>query len=156
MANFRSVHTKYWSDHAVEPLTKESKLLFLYLMTNSLRTSSGLYPITRRRMAQETSMTEEEVDGALDELTEAGFVRYDDEKSVVLIINAVKYLQRTSAMRKSVVNDLIYVDSFLTEEMLKHHPYVRQWEEWTEDAQFIVDSRSASKEWEEEDGGLQF
>ena len=70
MANYRKVHTKFWTDHKVEPLTKESKLLALYLMTNPHRSSSGLYPITKSRIARDCSIKVEEVDTALEELAE--------------------------------------------------------------------------------------
>lgn len=151
MANFRSVHTKFWTDHKVESLSKEAKLLILYLMTNSHRTSSGLYPITRNRMALDCSMDVEEAERALEELAEAGLTLYDDETSTVLIINAVKYLSRQPKMNKSVVNDVIYNNTPLAEELLKHHPYIRQWSEWTDDADFALSSRSAEKEWDDDE-----
>ncbi len=129
MANYRKVHTKFWTDHKVEPLTKESKLLALYLMTNPHRSSSGLYPITKSRMARDCSMKVEEVDTALEELAEAGLVLYDDESSTVLVINAVKYLAtKSKEMRKSVINCLVYNRTPLAEELLKHHPHIRTWE----------------------------
>jgi hypothetical protein len=104
-------------------------------------------------MAQDTSLTPDEVDGALRELVEAGLVMYDYEKSIVLILNAVKYLQRTKPMRKSVVNDAIYINSPLTEELVKRHQ-LRQWDEWTEEAEFALSSRNSGQGWE--DDGIQF
>jgi hypothetical protein len=154
MANYRPVHTKFWSDHKVELLSKEAKLLFLYLMTNPLRTSSGLYQITRNRAARDCSMTEEEAEGALAELAVADLVLYDDEASVVLVINAVKYLQRTKEMRRSVINDLVYNDTPLADDLLKRHSHIKQWEEWTDEDRCIVDSRNSKKEWE--DDGVPF
>jgi len=156
MANYRSIHTKFWTDHKVEPLSKEGKLLFLYLMTNPHRSSSGLYPITRNRAARDCSVKDEEVDEALAELAEAGLVLYDDERSTVLIINAVKYLPKSKEMRKSVVNDLIFNNSPLADELLRAHPCIRQWEEWTEEAQSILGSRSAKKEWDDGDNDIPF
>ncbi len=145
MANFRAVHTKLWTDREVEPLSKEAKLLFLYLLTNPHRTSSGLYPITRNRAAQDCSMTVEEVDSALEELARAGLTLYDDETSTVLVLNAVKYLQRTKPMRTSVVNDVTYINSPLAEELVNRHQ-LRQWGEWTDEAEFVLASRKAKED----------
>ena len=153
MANFRAVHTKFWTDHVVEPLSKEAKLLFLYLVTSPHRTSSGLYPISRSRMARDTSMTEEETNEALADLAEAELVLYDDETSTVLVLNAVKYLQRTTQMRVSVVNDVIYINSPLAEEMVRRHQ-LRGWDEWTDGAESALASRNARKELD--DDGIQF
>ena len=150
MANFRAVHTKFWADHKVEPLSKGDKLLFLYLLTNPYRTSSGLYPITRNRAAQDCSMTVEEVDSALEELAGAGLTLYDDETSTVLVLNAVKYLQRTKQMRTSVVNDVTYINSPLAEELVNLHQ-LRQWEEWTDEAEFALSSRKAIEDWKEDE-----
>lgn len=156
MANYRSIHTKFWTDHKVEPLSKEGKLLFLYLMTNPHRSSSGLYPITRNRAARDCSMKDEEVDEALAELAEAGLVLYDDETSTVLIINAVKYLPKSKEMRKSVVNDLIFNNSPLADELLRAHPHIRQWDEWTEEVQYTFDSRKAKQGWDDKDDETPF
>ena len=150
MANFRAVHTKLWTDREVEPLSKEAKLLFLYLLTNPHRSSSGLYPITRNRAAQDCSMTVEEVDSAFEELAGAGLTLYDDETSTVLVLNAVKYLQRTKPMRTSVVNDVTYINSPLAEELVNRHQ-LRQWEEWTEEAEFVLSSRNAKEGWNDEE-----
>ena len=150
MANFRAVHTKLWADHKVEPLSKEGKLLFLYLITNPIRSASGLYQITRNRMAQDCSMTAEEVDSALEELAGAGLTLYDDETNTVLVLNAVKYLQRTKPMRTSVVNDVTYINSPLAEELVSRHQ-LRQWEEWTERAEFVLSSRNAKEDWKDDE-----
>ena len=90
------------------------------------------------------------MDRALEELADAGLIRYDDETSTVLIINAVKYLPRQTKMNKSVVNDVIYNNTPLAEELLKHHPYIRTWEEWTEEAQFTLDSRNSKEGWDDD------
>jgi hypothetical protein len=155
MANYRKVHTKFWTDHKVESLSKEGKLLLLYLMTNPHRPSSGLYQITKERMARDCTMTVEEVEKALMELAARELVLYDNENSTVLIINAVKYLAtKSKEMRKSVVNCLVYNRTPLADEFLKRHPHIRTWEEWTEDAQCTVDSRNVKEK--REDDGIKF
>ena len=89
------------------------------------------------------------------ELAEAGLVKYDDAKSVVWVVNALRYIQDTHQMRKSVINDLCFnTSSFLVEEFLKHHPHVREWSEFTEDVQFKLDSCTEKEEWD--DGGIPF
>ncbi len=155
MANYRQIHTKLWSDPKFEPLPPGAKLLFCYLLTNTLRMSSGLYVITPKRMAIDTSIKLEEVEQALIELAEAGMVKYDDAKSVVWVVNALRYIQNTTQMRKSVLNDLCFnTSSSLVEEFLKYHSHVRGWSEFTEDVQFKLDSCTEKEELD--DGEIPF
>ena len=155
MANYRPIHCKMWSDPKFEPLSALAKLLFVYLLTNSLRMSSGLYVITPKRMAADISVTLKEVEQALMELTEAGMVKYDDAKSVVWVVNALRYIQNTTQMRKSVLNDLCFnTSSSLVEEFLKYHSHVRGWSEFNEDVQFKLDSSNEKEEWD--DGEVPF
>ena len=155
MANYRPIHCKMWSDPKFEPLSALAKLLFVYLLTNTLRGSSGLYVITPKRMAADISVTLKEVEQALMELTEAGMVKYDDAKSVVWVVNALRYIQDTPQMRKSVINDLCFnTSSFLVKEFLKQHRHVRGWPEFTEDVQFKLDS--CNPKGERDDGEVPF
>lgn len=157
MANYRPIHCKIWSDPQFEALSPEAKLLFFHLLTNSLRMSSGLYVITLRRMAQETGMAVDRVKQALGDICEAGMVKYDDAKSVVWIVNALKYIQDTPQMRKSVINDLVFnAESCLVGELLKKHPCVRSWPEFTENVRFELDSHDAKNGWKEDDGEVPF
>ncbi len=127
-------------------------MLFCYLLTNSLRMSSGLYVITPKRMATDTSIKLEEVEQALIELAETRMVKYDDAKSVVWVVNALRYIQDTPQMRKSVINDLCdNTSSFLVEEFLKHHRHVRGWPEFTDDVRFLLEGRKAKEERDDEE-----
>ena len=100
-------------------------------------------------------MAVERVEQALVDLGDTGMVKYDDAKSVVWIVNALRYLQDTPQMHKSVINDLVFnVESCLVEEFLKHHPHVRTWPEFTDDVRCLLDGRKAEAEWD--DGEVPF
>jgi len=149
VANFRSIHTKMWSDRHFEALSPYAKLIFAYLLTNPHRTPSGLYQITTRRIGVETSMNNGEVEGGLAELIKAELVLYCDDTATVFIINAVKYLQNTKQMRLSIVKDVLYNNSPLSEKLLIKHN-IRSWAEWGDDEELALAQREA--EGLEEDG----
>ena len=53
---YRSVHTRIWRDAWFEKLNADSKYFFLYLITNPGSAQAGLYELTPRRMAFDTSL----------------------------------------------------------------------------------------------------
>ena len=65
MAVQRYISTSFWDDPWVQTLDKNEKLLYLYLMTNTLTNIAGVYEITYRRIAYDTGYTEEEIINAL-------------------------------------------------------------------------------------------
>jgi uncharacterized phage protein (TIGR02220 family) len=56
MAKLRSVNTKFWDDPFITELNPTEKLLFLYLITNSLTNLLGIYEISERKISFDTGM----------------------------------------------------------------------------------------------------
>lgn len=111
MANYRSIHVKFWNDGTIEGLSPNSKLLMLYFLTNPYRNESGLYSITLKRMGDDTGLTAKQRDRALDELREKGRVFYDENESVVWVVNAIRHASLNENCKKSVRYDIEFSSS---------------------------------------------
>jgi hypothetical protein len=65
VAIYRQVHVDFWQDGFVLDLTPEEKYFFLYLMTNSKTTQSGIYELPKRIIETETGYNRETVEKLL-------------------------------------------------------------------------------------------
>lgn len=93
---FRMVHNSFWSDpKIVEEFTPEDKLVFLYLMTNSLSTQIGIYPITRKHIAYETGYSQESIKSIMDRFIDRHkIIKYDEDTRELFIVNWGKHNYR--------------------------------------------------------------
>lgn len=65
MNKHRMVSTAFWDDRYIMKLEPPEKLLFMYLLTNPLTTICGIYQIELTRMAFDTGISEEILEGML-------------------------------------------------------------------------------------------
>jgi len=56
MSNYRTVQTKLWNDKDVLAASKDSKFLFLYLITNKHINNSGVYELPFATIVHETAI----------------------------------------------------------------------------------------------------
>ena len=78
MADYCIVNQSFWSDpYTSEELSADGKLVYLYLMTNSAVNIAGIYEISKRRIAFETGVPDEEVGNILRQLGNDGKIVYD-------------------------------------------------------------------------------
>ena len=82
---YRMVDCATWDDPWFESLHPKGKLFFLYLLTNPRSTSCGAFEITPRKMAFETGLTVEDVEGFLKAW--APKVQWFPEHSIVFLKN---------------------------------------------------------------------
>ena len=54
MAKYRQIYTEFWSDDFILELDLQEKLFYLYLLTNTKSTQSGIYQISPRLISLET------------------------------------------------------------------------------------------------------
>lgn len=66
----KRVHTKVWMDEWFSSLSRSSKLLFLYCITNDFLGFSGLYECSDRQMMFDTGLTTGELEDSKKELSE--------------------------------------------------------------------------------------
>lgn len=95
-------NSETWTDPWFRKLTRECKILFIYLWTNSHKNVAGLYVIDMETMAFETGLTLEETETALSTLHPK--VKYDERNKVVWVVNHVRhqYMKTTKISPKIV------------------------------------------------------
>ena len=103
MSDYCILNKQFWSDTYVsEELDTAGKLVYLYLMTNSAVNIAGLYEISRRRIAFETGVDDDEIGNILEKLGTDGKIVYDGR--VCWLCNFHKYNKWTySAKTASAV-----------------------------------------------------
>jgi len=85
----RIIHTKLWDDDFFINLTIQQKIIFIYLMTNSLIGLTGMYEISDRRIRFDLGIDQDEIDKAKKIFENAGKIAFKD--GWVYVTNAQKY-----------------------------------------------------------------
>jgi len=98
----RSVNTYFWDDSFVQDLNPNGKLLFLYLLTNSLTNVLGIYEITLKRIVFDTGLTDISILKSLEAFGSLKKVFYID--SYIILPNFLKNQSMNSNMKIGAVN----------------------------------------------------
>lgn len=69
------IRTDIWKDDELFNLHLDSKYLYLYILSSPERGNSHLYPWSKRLASTYTGITEKQIETALSELVESGFVQ---------------------------------------------------------------------------------
>jgi hypothetical protein len=88
-ANFHQVSPSVW-DKTFRGLSREAKLLALYVWTGPTRISEGLFAVAPGHIMVDTGLTQQEILDAFEELSEAELIDYDAEAEVVLDLLALR------------------------------------------------------------------
>lgn len=108
MSRREDIDNAIWSDPEFEALSPDATLLYLWSFTNPRCGMAGLYKVGRRAMT-ESKLEGQQLDQALAELADAGFVYY--HAGVMWVRSRVKHLRtRTWQMGTSVVADIEKID----------------------------------------------
>jgi hypothetical protein len=94
MALYRYVQTTFWTDPFVENLTREEKLLYIYLLTNSRTKQCGVYEISIKAIAFELDYSKNDYDKIktlIDKLSKADKIKYNETNNEMLIVNWLKH-----------------------------------------------------------------
>lgn len=79
MAEFRTIHSKMWRDSWYTDLDVEGKLLWVYLITNSAASLTGIYYMTVKFAAFETGLGQERVQTLLSQFVLSGKIEYEND-----------------------------------------------------------------------------
>ena len=88
---YRTVDTRFWSDPKVRGLGRQSRYLFLYLMTNGHTHLSGIYYLPFPIIQFETGMDVEQVTAAMDELSTEKLTSFDPENHIIWVVNMLRW-----------------------------------------------------------------
>ena len=89
MSKKRYVDTKFWDDNYIMDKDPIEKLLFLYLLTNTLTNIIGIYEISIKRIAFDTGIDKEMVLKILERFEADNKIKY--ENGWVIIKNFIKH-----------------------------------------------------------------
>ncbi|HDX9652516.1 TPA: DnaD domain protein [Bacillus wiedmannii] len=91
MAVYRPVQVSYWQDAFVLDLTPEEKYFYLYLMTNSKTSQSGIYELPLRVIEMDTGYNRETVEKLLERFAEYGKINYNKKIKEIMLLNWLKF-----------------------------------------------------------------
>ncbi len=122
---YRSVENSFWTDPDVKALSPETKLLFLYLITNPHGHISGLYHLPLEYAVMDTGLSMEQVRRGIDTLSMGHRAYFDPSTDMVLVARMLKYQGRggkiTSCVQKHVLG---LHKSFLVKKLFELYPEV--------------------------------
>ena len=123
---YRTICTELWTDPKVKALPPDSKLLFLYLITNPHTHLSGIYYLPTRTMEHETGLSRRGIDGALMGLMESKQVIYDTTHEQIFVIHMFAYQGRGQKTDKGVADYLLTLHhSSLLPHFIARYPTVK-------------------------------
>lgn len=91
MAIYRNIHLSFWDDSFVLDLTPEEKYFFLYLMTNTKTTQTGVYELPKSVIQFQTGYNRDTVDKLLRKFIDYGKILYDEKTKEIMLVNWLKY-----------------------------------------------------------------
>jgi len=124
MSKYRPIHKKIWKDKDFKKSCKDSKLLFLYLVTNDSINNSGIYEMPLSVIAHETSITKNKIKKLLTN-NNIKNIRYDMTNEIVFVVNSRKYFPggNPAQVEKGIISEFKETSkTFLWLEFLKLNP----------------------------------
>jgi hypothetical protein len=127
---YRTVETSFWSDPKIRRLTRDERLLFLYLVTNSHTHVSGIYYLPLAVVEVESGVKGKPLTKALQALDKARLAHFDREREVVFVRKMFKHQgkgdknQRAAARQLSTLHGSPLIAEFTAEypEVSKYIP----------------------------------
>lgn len=104
MAIYRQIQIDFWQDNFVTDLSAEDRYFFIYLLTNSNTSQSGVYQINVKLAAFELGWDREQVNKLIKRFVEYGKIEYDEATSEIMIVNWLKYNKATSPKVAKVID----------------------------------------------------
>jgi hypothetical protein len=101
----RSVNTRIWADEWFEGLSRDEKLLWLYLLTNQYTNMLGIYEVSMSRISFETGITRETLSKAFERFQREGKAFYICNRFVFLV-NWLKNQSMNTNMEKNARTSL--------------------------------------------------
>lgn len=116
----RILWTKIWDDSWFDSLSKDSRILFLYLITNQDIGLSGCYSITDKKICFHTHLTVEELQKAKVELSPK--IKFVD--NWVYVVNSQGYNHFTGKSNEVAVSrELELIPNNVKQTLFKDKPY---------------------------------
>ena len=86
---YRKISVSMWDDVWFVELSKDAKLLFIYLVTNSMCNQAGMYVISMKKLEFETGISRDRITSLFEELQDK--VEFFEKDRVVWVKNFSRY-----------------------------------------------------------------
>ena len=111
MAKRNCIETSFWDDVYIVELQTDEKLLFIYLLTNTLCHHSGIYEISLKRISFDTGLHLDRVIQILQKLEQDNKIKYQD--GYIAIRNYILHHSLNPNMEKGIIKELIDIPQAL-------------------------------------------
>jgi hypothetical protein len=122
---YARIDERFWTDPMIKGLSAEGKLIAAWLFTNPHRHFSGIYYLPRVLIADEVGVSVEVCNGVLEVLENNGFMKYDDDFSVVWVTKMLHHQSGGVLNEKQAKGISTHLDSLhgcpMIKEFLKHY-----------------------------------
>ena len=115
----RSVNTKFWDDTFISELNPSEKLLFLYLLTNSLANILGIYEITIKRISYDTGLTKETIAKGLESFAK-GRKAFHTDDNYIIMPNWLKNQRLNTNMKVAVAKEFNALPKHIKDSILSN------------------------------------
>jgi 5-methylcytosine-specific restriction endonuclease McrA len=125
---YRTIETSLWTDPKVKTGTPETKLVFIYLITNAHTHVSGIYYLPIRYMSYETGLAPDKLQRQIEMLCTAGLIQYDADREIVWVVHMFLHQGRGRKNDQSAAAHLASLHQTpLIEAFLQRYPHVQQY-----------------------------
>jgi hypothetical protein len=102
MSKLRSLNTSIWGDVWFENLSKDEKLLFLYLILNDKTNMLGAYEISLKKISFETSISIEVIKNGIAFFEKENKILYKNNR--IILLNYLKHQNYNNNMKISAID----------------------------------------------------
>lgn len=83
--NIAAINRGVWLNHGFSEISLVSRISYLYFLSSPVKSVSGFFRFPIKFISGDLSITEDEAINALSELTDRGFVEYDENAEVLFV-----------------------------------------------------------------------
>lgn len=91
MSKYKPLYSSIWTDNQFENYSPEKKLVYIFLLTNQYVEKSGIYKVSVRQIAFNTSVTNDIINDIINDLINEDKIQYDFKEGIIFIKNLFKY-----------------------------------------------------------------
>ena len=108
MAVYGKIYTRLWNNHRFRKLTEDGQKLYLYLLSSPHKNTIGFYQIGIPYIQDDLGWAYKRCSNAINDTIRMGFIKYDFESRVVLILDWWKNNKPSNNknLQKKMVGDL--------------------------------------------------
>lgn len=88
---YTRIASRIWTDEKFEEFDTTTKLLYLYIISNHHCNMIGYYRLPKKYIKADLDLDDKQLDKAFSKLLDEQLIKYDDNRSIILVKNYLKY-----------------------------------------------------------------